>query len=128
LLERIAKDPHAFIIKQDWRWRGLASGRMTMWGSIRMPWEAGRGRLGLIFLDPLACATGGSAPLLEEPRSIYEHLQVRILEMIETLDELRASAEMEIFREVEQDESVIDKVSTAQREEEIEQLVGSSPF
>ncbi len=65
--------------------------------------------------------------------------------MIETLDELRASAEMEIFREVEQDEKVIDRIAAAQREEleqeiadlqeearvreaEIEELVGSSPF
>jgi hypothetical protein len=82
---------------------------------------------------------------LEELRSLYEHLQARILEMIETLDELRASAEMEIFREVEQDEKVIDRIAAAQREEleeeiaalekearardeEIEELVGASPF
>ena len=45
--------------------------------------------------------------------------------MIETLDELRASAEMEIFREVEQDEKVIDRIAAAQRgelEEEIANL------
>jgi hypothetical protein len=52
---------------------------------------------------------------LIELRSLYEHLQARILEMIETLDELRASAEMEIFREVEQDENVIDRIAAAQR-------------
>jgi DNA polymerase-3 subunit epsilon len=80
-----------------------------------------------------------------ELRSLYEHLQVRILEMIETLDELRASAEMEIFREVEQDEKVIERIAAAQREElereiaglqdeararetEIEELVGTEPF
>ena len=62
---------------------------------------------------------------LMELRSLYEHLQTRILEMIETLDELRASAEMEIFREVQLDESVIERNAAAQREElkqEIEDL------
>ena len=44
---------------------------------------------------------------LAELRSLYEHLQTRILEMIETLDDLRASAEMEIFRAAEEDEQVI---------------------
>jgi hypothetical protein len=58
-----------------------------------------------------------------ELRSLYEHLQARILEMIETLDELRASAEMEIFREVEQDENVIDRITAAQREE-LETAIG----
>jgi cell division protein FtsB len=37
--------------------------------------------------------------------------------MIETLDDLRASAEIEIYREVEQDENVIDRIAAAQREE-----------
>jgi hypothetical protein len=110
LLELIAKDPQAFILKQGW-------------ASVSL--DGGRG--------------------LVELRSLYEHLQARILEMIETLDELRASAEMEIFREVEQDENVIDRIAAAQREElereigklqeeartkekEIEELVGVSPF
>jgi DNA polymerase-3 subunit epsilon len=145
LLERIAKDPQAFILQPGWWWRGLAAGRMTMWGESWKPWEAGWAGLGLIFRVSLACAPGGSAPPLEELRSLYEHLQARILEMIETLDELRASAEMEIFREVEQDEKVIDRIAAAQREEleqeiaalekearareeEIEELVGASPF
>ncbi len=65
--------------------------------------------------------------------------------MIETLDEVRASAEMEVFREVEQDKKVIAQITAAQREEleqeivdlqveaqvreeEIEELVGSAPF
>jgi hypothetical protein len=30
LLELIAKDPQAFILKQGWGWRGLDAGRMTM--------------------------------------------------------------------------------------------------
>ena len=37
--------------------------------------------------------------------------------MIETLDEVRASAEFEIFREVEKDEQVIERTVAAQREE-----------
>ena len=80
-----------------------------------------------------------------ELRSLYEHLQARILEMIESLDELRASAEMEIFREVEQDEEVIDRIVAGQQEglekeiaglqavaervaEEARELAGEVPF
>ena len=37
--------------------------------------------------------------------------------MIETLDEVRASAEFEIFREVAKDEQVIERTVAAQREE-----------
>ena len=51
LLELIAKDPQAFILKQGW-----------------------------------------ASVSLDGERSLYEHLQARILEMIETLDEMRASA------------------------------------
>jgi archaellum component FlaC len=61
---------------------------------------------------------------LKELRSLYEHLQARILGMIETLKELRASAEMKIFREVEQDESVIDRITAAQREELEREIAG----
>lgn len=82
LLERIAKDPQAFIRQQGW-------------ASVSLNPEHG----------------------LMELRSLYEHLQVRILEMIETLDELRTSAEMDIFREVEQDEKVIERIAAAQRDE-----------
>ena len=62
---------------------------------------------------------------LKELRSLYEHLQARILEMIETLDELRASAEFEVFRAAEEDPAVIDQVVEAQRvelEDEIAEL------
>lgn len=52
-----------------------------------------------------------------ELRSLYEHLQARILEMIETLDEVRASADYEVFRAEEEDESVIGRIVAAQREE-----------
>jgi hypothetical protein len=60
LLERIAKDPQAFILKQGWT-------------SVSLDGERG----------------------FKELRSFYEHVQARILEMIETLDELRTSPEME---------------------------------
>jgi len=39
---------------------------------------------------------------LKELRSLCEHLQARTLEMIETLDELRASPELEIFKSSEE--------------------------
>jgi archaellum component FlaC len=62
---------------------------------------------------------------IKELRSLYEHLQARILEMIEMLDEMRASAELEIFRAAQEDDSAIDGIVSAQREElerEIEEL------
>ena len=59
-----------------------------------------------------------------ELRSLYEHLQARILEMIETLDELRASAEFEIFREVKKDEQAIERTVAAQREELEREIAG----
>jgi DNA polymerase-3 subunit epsilon len=89
LLERSAKDPQAFILRQGW-------------ASVSLDGERG----------------------LKELRSLYEHLQARILEMIETLDELRASAEMEIYREVEQDDKVIDRIAAAQREELEREIAG----
>jgi hypothetical protein len=46
---------------------------------------------------------------------VGEHLQAGILEMIETLGNLQASAEREIFRELEQDEQVIDRIAAARR-------------
>jgi FtsZ-binding cell division protein ZapB len=59
-----------------------------------------------------------------ELRSLYEHLQAKILEMIETLDELRVSAEMEIFREVERDDQAIGRITAAQREELEREIAG----
>jgi DNA polymerase III epsilon subunit-like protein len=90
LLETIAKDPQAFILKQGW-----AS----------------------ISLD----VTRG----LMELRSLYEHLQARILELIETLDEVRASADYAIYQVVEEDAAVIERITAEQRaelEKEIEAL------
>ena len=90
MLERIAKDPLAFILKQGW-----AS----------------------VSLD----VTRG----LMELRSLYEHLQARILELIETLDEVRASADYAIYQVAEKDAAVIERIAAEQREEleqEIEAL------
>ena len=90
LLETIAKDPQAFILKQGW-----AS----------------------ISLD----VTRG----LMELRSLYEHLQARILELIETLDAVRASADYAIYQAVEKDAAVIERIVAEQRaelEKEIEAL------
>ena len=89
LLERIAKDPQAFIRQQGW-------------ASVSLDPEHG----------------------LMELRSLYEHLQARILEMIETLDEVRASAEFEIFREVEKDEEVIERTVATQRKELEREIAG----
>ena len=88
LLELIAKDPQAFILKQGWASVSLDGARGLM-----------------------------------ELRSLYEHLQARILEMIETLDEVRASADYVVFRAAEEDESVIGRIVSAQREE-LEKEIG----
>ena len=61
---------------------------------------------------------------LQELRSLYEHLQARTLEMIETLDELRAGPEPEIFKSSEEDESVIERIVSVQREELEEEIAG----
>ncbi|MGL4399551.1 MAG: hypothetical protein ACRCXD_06760 [Luteolibacter sp.] len=48
----------------------------------------------------------------------------RILEMIETLDEVWASAEFEIFRKVARDEEVIGRIVAAQRNELEREIAG----
>ena len=110
LLELIARDPQAFILKQGWT---------------------------SVSLDPERGFT--------ELRALYVHLQARILEMIETLDQLRASADYEVFEAAEEDDSVIERIVAAQREEveleisglkaeadriaeEARELVGDVPF
>jgi len=60
---------------------------------------------------------------LKELRSLYEHLQARILEMIETLDDLRASGDYQVFQAAEKDEAVIGQIVSAQREE-LEKEIG----
>jgi len=110
LLELIAKNPLAFILKQGWA----------------------------------AVALDGDRGLMEL-RSLYEHLQVRILEMIETLDNVRASADYQIFQAAEEDAAVIGQIVAAQQEdlekeiaalqaeaertaEEAKELAGEVPF
>ena len=110
LLELIAKDPQAFILKQGWASVSLDGARGLM-----------------------------------ELRSLYEHLQARILEMIETLDEVRASADYVIFQAAMADEAVLGQIVTTQQEElqqeiaalkaeaertaeEAKELVGEVPF
>ena len=71
-------------------------------------------------------------------RSLYEHLQARILELIETLDAVRASPDYEIFQVAEQDAAVIEQIAAAQRGEleeesgllkaEAERLAREVPF
>jgi DNA polymerase III epsilon subunit-like protein len=71
-----------------------------------------------------AVSLDGSQGLMEL-RSLYEHLQARILELIETLDEVRGSPDYEIFQVAEQDAAVIERIAAAQRaelEEEIGEL------
>ncbi|MCF7674322.1 MAG: hypothetical protein K9N23_16860 [Akkermansiaceae bacterium] len=61
---------------------------------------------------------------LIELRSLYEHLQARILELIETLDEVRASPDYEIYQVAEQDAAVIERIAAAQRAEVEEEIAG----
>ena len=90
LLETIAKDPHAFILKQGW-------------ASVSL--DVSRG--------------------LAELRALYEYLQAKILDLIETLGDLRASPDFEIHQVAEKDEAVIEHIAAEQRvelEKEIEAL------
>ena len=110
LLETIAKNPQAFILKQGWS---------------------------SVSLD--------EAKGLMELRALYEHLQAKILELIETLDNLRGSADFVLFEYAEQDAGVLAQVAAAQRAEleqeiealtteaerrarEVEELTGEVPF
>jgi hypothetical protein len=110
LLEAIAKDPQAFILKQGW-------------ASVSLDVAHG----------------------LMELRSLYEHLQARIFELIETLDEVRASPDYEIYQFAERDEAALERIAAEQRAEleteiaalhaeaarqaaEAAELVGSVPF
>jgi DNA polymerase-3 subunit epsilon len=110
LLETIAKNPQAFILKQGWS---------------------------SVSLD--------EAKGLMELRALYEYLQAKILELIETLDDLRGSADYALFEYAEQDAGVLDQVAAEQRAEleqeiealnteaerrarEVEELTGEVPF
>ena len=50
--------------------------------------------------------------------------KAKILELIETLDELRASADYAVFQFAEQDAAVIDSIAAAQREELERKIAG----
>ena len=89
LLEAIAKDPQAFILRQGW----------------------------------VAVSLDGTQSLLEL-RSLYEHLQARILELIETLDEVRASPDFEIYQFAERDAAVLERIATEQRAELEREIAG----
>ncbi len=94
LLESIARNPEAFILKQGWA---------------------------QVSLD------GGAE--LEELRALYEHLQARILEMIETLQAIRNSSDHKIYRASETDPDLLARVIAGQRDEldrEIEALRDSA--
>ena len=82
LLESIAKNPQAFILKQGW-------------ASVSLDVAHG----------------------LMELRSLYEHLQTRILELIETLDEVRASPDYDVYQFGERDEAALGHIIAEQRAE-----------
>ena len=100
---------------------------------------------GFIHRQGWASVTLDGGDGLRELRSLYEHLQVRILELIEGLNDLRASPDYELYEFAEKDATVIEQVVSAQRGEfeseimtlqaeadrlaaEIEELVGETPF
>jgi len=100
---------------------------------------------GFILNQGWASVSLDGARGLMELRSLYEHLQARILELIETLDAIRASFDYEIYKVAEDDTTVIDRITTTQRAEleqeieilraeaekqaaEAEELVGEAPF
>jgi DNA polymerase-3 subunit epsilon len=109
--------------------------------------------LELIAKDPQAfILSQGWAPIsLEdsdvegELRSLYEVLQIQILEAIELLEELRSSPDFRLFQLAEVDETAIDRAILSQKKEleknqeelkaqaeklaaEIEELTGKVPF
>ena len=94
-----------------------------------------RGDIGLletIAKDPQAfiLQQGWAAVPLEgtqsliELRSLYEHLQARILELIETLDEVRASPDFEIYQFAECDAAVLERIAAEQRAELEREIAG----
>ena len=94
--------------------------------------------MGRWYLGQLANGNG-----LED--AARNNLQARILEMIETLDDVRASADYQIFQAAEEDAAVIGRIVAAQQEglekeiaalqaeaartaEEAKELAGEVPF
>lgn len=100
---------------------------------------------GFIHRQGWASVTLDGGEGLRDLRSLYEHLQVRILELIEELNDLRSSPDYELYAFAETDATLIERVVSAQRGEfeseintlqseadrlarEIEELVGETPF
>ncbi|MDB4720391.1 hypothetical protein OAF65_01625, partial [Verrucomicrobiales bacterium] len=109
LLEKIAKDPEAFILQQGW-----AS----------------------VSLDDSEGA--------QKVRALYEHLQVRILTLIEVIDALKQSPDYELYMFEKEKAGTIDEVIDGQKQaleealvnlraeaekkaKEIEELTGNAP-
>jgi homoserine trans-succinylase len=90
--------------------------RSRLFGALR-PYYQERDRLRLLIQYRLDHT-------LMELRALYEHLQARILELIESLDTLHASPDYEVFLFAEKDAAVIDTIAAAQQEE----LAGEVPF
>ena len=93
--------------------------RSRLFGALR-PYYQERDRLRLLIQYRLDHT-------LMELRSLYEHLQARILELIElieTLDTLRASPDYEVFLFAENDAAVIDTIAAAQQEELEKEITG----
>ena len=88
LLEKIAKDPEAFILQQGW-----AS----------------------VSLDDLEGA--------QKVRALYEHLQVRILTLIEVIDALKQSPDYELYMFEKEKAGTIDEVIGGQKQALEEELV-----
>jgi DNA polymerase III epsilon subunit-like protein len=82
---------------------------------------------------------------LIELRSLYQHLQIKVLEMIELLDSLKSSGELKIFEQIEVDDHALEGIIHAQREtlqleiaelylkaerlaKEVQELTGEVPF
>ena len=79
--------------------------------------------LALILKQGWAAVARDGDRSLMELRSLYERLQARILEMIEALDDVRASADYQIFQAAEEDAAVIGQIVAAQQDE-LEQEIG----
>ena len=66
---------------------------------------------------------------LNQLQSLFDYLQVRVLEIIEEIEDLRKSPDFELHQFVEQDASILEKVIAEQRTElelEIEELSGEA--
>lgn len=100
---------------------------------------------GFIHRQGWASVTLDSGEGLRDLRSLFEHLQIRILELIDGLDDLRSCPDYELYEFAEKDATVMEQVVSVQRAEfeseintlqaeadrltaEIEELVGEAPF